>query len=287
MTRRHMYAALTCALSAMLLGCAAEEGPKKSSGAEKGEVGQTQEPSPAPESAADFIDLAEKAMAGEAGWTFAVEGKEGLTLQGQENAASFKATVQLSHAEDALHSDGLVTADDGQSTAEEVYVIGGKAYVKEAGAEWKQGPVSSPEMRNKVEDPLAALGRFRDYLKESVETVKLSRTDGTVRLRVAVESQQFAEVKDRAYVARALREFEPTAEQLRGAGVAVDEPELTVSSLEETLVLDAETFRIESHRCRFALSVPYGDDDLTYRQDVKGVNRGVFDGGIQLPAGVA
>lgn len=287
LTCRHSGVGLTLILSLALAGCAAEQDAAKPGGTRSPDVEQRQERSPEPETAGDFLDLAEEAMAGESGWTFAVRGEERLTLQGQENTASFEATLRRSQNPEALHSEGKVTDEDGASQTEEVYVVRGMAHVKEGDEGWREGPTSDPEMKNKIEDPVAAVERFRGYLKDGGDAVALTRTDGTIRLRVGIGSQQLSAVRDRGFVARAVREFEPTADQLRQAGVAVDEAQLTVSGLEETLVLDAERYRITSHRFAFGLLIPYGGDEIAYRQDVREENQGVFDGKIQLPAGVA
>lgn len=226
-------------------------------------------------------------MAEENAWTFAVTGEERLTLQGRENAASFEATVRRSQEPYALHSEGVVTGDDGAAAAEEIYVLGGTAYLKEGEAGWKQAAASEPGMRNKVEDPVAALERFTASAEGGGDAVTLKKADGTIRLSIDVDSQPLPEVRDRGAVKKALREFEPTAQQLRDAGVTVSEDGMTVAGLRQTLVLDAETYRIESHRFRFELLVPYGSGDISFVQDVREENQGTFDGGIRLPDGVA
>lgn len=121
-----------------------------------------------PETPGDFLDLAEKAMAAQHGWTFAVRGKEGLTLQGQQPSnASYTATVRRTSDPEALQSHGVIISSKGQRKPEEVFVVGGKGYVKEGDAgTWKHGALSDPVIANKVEDPVAAVQTFRTYLKQ-------------------------------------------------------------------------------------------------------------------------
>lgn len=286
MKRRHRFVGITFVLVLSVVGCGSEEGPAKPDGSESPEVKQGQGDSPKPETPADFLDLAEAAMAKEGAWTFAVNGEEQLTLQGQEKSASYEATVQRSQEPEALHQEGVVTTGEGATMAAEIYVIGGTAHIKEGEEGWKQESLSAPEAKNKIEDPVAALEQFRKYIEEPGDVVKLKRTDGAIELRVGVDSQKLSTVGERGFVKKAVREFEPTAEQLREAGVPVSEDQMTVSSLEETLVLDAETLRIRSHRFEFGLLIPYGGQGITFEQDVRAETQGVFDGRIQLPEGV-
>lgn len=117
----------------------------------------------------------------------------------------------------------------------------------------------------------------------------MTRTDdGMVELRVAVpHEQKLAEVQGRAWVKKAIREFAPTAEQLRKAGMPVDERQLTLSHLKEVLVLDATTYRITSHRFEFGLLIPYpGGKPMAFEQKVEERNHGAYEGKIALPAGL-
>jgi hypothetical protein len=241
-----------------------------------------------PKSPEDFLNLAEAAMAGESGWTFSVTGSEGLTLQGQRNAATYRATVHRGTDPEALHSKGVSTSSKGTKKSQEIYVVDGTAYVKEDGTAWKRAPASDPEMENKTEDPVAAIEEFRRYAQATGGgDVKLTETRGTVELRVARGKQKLAAVKDRAWAKKAQREFDPTAEQLRKAGVPVNKDQLTLSRLEEVLVLDAATYRLKSHRFEFGILVPYtGGGDIAYEQDVREDNQGAYAGQIELPAGV-
>lgn len=82
----------------------------------------------------------------------------------------------------------------------------------------------------------------------------------------------------------AKREFEPTAEQLREAGIPVEDAGLTLSGLEEVLLLDAKTYRIKSHCLDFGFLVPYNGQDMAFEQRVTTENQGAYDGRIELPA---
>lgn len=243
-----------------------------------------------PETPGDFLDLAEKAMAAQHGWTFAVRGKEGLTLQGQQPSnASYTATVRRTSDPEALQSHGVIISSKGQRKPEEVFVVGGKGYVKEGDAgTWKHGALSDPVIANKVEDPVAAVQTFRTYLKQGGVTLTKADSHGKVRLQVRVASpRKVPEVQDRAYVKSAVREAEPVLDQLRGAGVAVDKSQVTLSRLTETLTLDARTGKVAAHAFRFAFLIPNGGQNITYTQDVSEENRGVFGGSIALPPGVS
>ncbi|MFJ2715734.1 hypothetical protein [Streptomyces sp. NPDC087437] len=247
----------------------------------------TPEPSATPESPLDFLDLAAKAMAEEPAWTFSVKGEEGLTLQGQKNAATYRATVRRSMKPEVLRSEGVTTSSKGTRKNEEMYVADGTAYLREGDAPWKHAPVTDPEMRNKVEDPVAVVEEFRTYAKATGGDVKVTGTgDGTVELRVASGKRKLSAVADRAWAKKAKREFDPTAEQLRKAGVVVEDARLTLSGLDEVLVLDAKTYRIRSHRLDFGFLIPYGGADITFEQHVGEENQGAYAGRIELPADV-
>jgi hypothetical protein len=238
----------------------------------------------APRTPEEFLARAREAMAAEDGWTFAVKGKEGVVLQGQGSAASYTSTVRRTQDPEALHSTGTIVSK-GAGKPEEVFVVGGVGYVKEggAGAVWKKGPVSDSDIANKVEDPVDALDAFAGYGK-GVEVLK---ADGAVRLQVRVGSGLLGDLKGRPAVKKAVRELEPTLAQLRKSGVTAGGSQITLNRLDEVLVLDAKTFRVTSHRFECSFLIPYQGQSITYSQDVKEANRGVFDGDIRLPAGVS
>nr|WTB34675.1 hypothetical protein OG781_38965 [Streptomyces sp. NBC_00830] len=276
-------------LSLALAACGTGDGQSESAVSKSPETKESPKPSAAsvPESPEDFLDLAEKAMAEESVWTFSVKGQEGLTLRGQESAASYRATVRRGMAPEALHSQGVSTSSKGAKENEEIYVVDGTAYLKQGGAPWKDAPASDPEMQNKVEDPVAAIEEFRSYARAATgDEVKLTAVDGTVELRVGSDKQKLTAVRDRAWVKKAVREFDSTAEQLRTAGIPVSDAQLTLSGLEEVLVLDATTYRVKSHRFEFGFLIPYGGQNITFEQDVQQENQGTFNGKIELPAGV-
>lgn len=142
-------------------------------------------------------------------------------------------------------------------------------------------------MQNKVEDPVAAIEEFRAYARAATgDEVTLTAVDGTVELRVGSDKQKLTAVRDRAWVTKAVREFDSTAEQLRTAGIPVSDAQLTLSGLEEVLVLDATTYRVKSHRFEFGVLIPYGGQNITFEQDVQQENQGTFNGKIELPANV-
>ncbi|NBM16200.1 hypothetical protein [Streptomyces sp. GC420] len=293
MRTRFRYAAVVLPLSLSLAACGAveEDGQGESVGA--GRPGATGSSEPAegdlkgPESPEDFLDLAAKAMAEEGAWTFSVEGQEGVTLQGQKSAATYRATVRRGMEPEALHSQGASTSNKGTTKNEEIYVVDGTAYLKDGSAPWKNAPASEPEMRNKIEDPIEVIEYFREYVRTAGDDVTLNEADGTIRLRVGTDRQKLTAVRDRAWAEKARREFAPTADQLRKARIPVNDAQLTLSGLEEVLVLDAATYRIRSHRLQFGFLVPYdGGQEIVYEQDVRQRNEGAFDGKIELPAGV-
>ncbi|MEU9290834.1 hypothetical protein AB0D57_40940 [Streptomyces sp. NPDC048275] len=242
----------------------------------------------APKTPEEFLDRAREAMAAEGGWAFEVKGEEGLVLQGQESAASYTSTVRRTEHPEALHSTGTI-ASKGASEAEEVFVLGGVGYVKEGGADsvWKKGPVSDPDIANKVEDPVDALEAFESYAEAGEGAVAVVEADGEVQLQVDVEARPLAEVEDRPAVEKAVRELEPTLTQLRKSGVTAGKDQILLNRLDEVLVLDAKTFHIISHRFECSFLIPYQGQSIGYSQNVREENRGVFDGDIRLPAGVS
>ncbi|MBT2367763.1 hypothetical protein J7E88_21240 [Streptomyces sp. ISL-10] len=288
-TRPRRAALLVLPLALALAACGAEaEEPAGAGGPEAAAPSSpAPEPSEAPESAEDFLDLAEKAMAAESAWTFSVTGEEGLMLQGQKSAATYRGTVRRGMGTATLHSQGVSTSSKGKQKSEELYVIGDAGYLKEGGAAWKAVSPADPEMRNKAEDPVAVLDEFRIYAQAPGGDVKVTEAgDGTVELRVASGRQKLSAVQGRAWAKKAKREFDPTADQLREAGVPVQDAQLTLSGLEEVLVLDAKTYRIESHRLDFGFLTPYNGQDIAFEQRVGEENQGPYDGKIELPAGV-
>lgn len=241
----------------------------------------------APRTPEEFLERARKAMDAEGGWTFAVRGNERLVLQGRTSAASYTSTVRRTQDPEALHSTGTIVSK-GAGKPEEVYVVRGVGHVKEggAGAVWKKGPVSDPDIANKVEDPVDALEAFERYAKAGEGAVEVVRTGGDVRLQVHVAARRLDEVEGRPVVEKAVRELEPTLAQLRKSGVTADESQILLDRVDEVLVLDARTFRITSHRFECGFLIPYQGRTITYSQDVREENRGVFDGDIRLPEGM-
>jgi hypothetical protein len=138
-----------------------------------------------------------------------------------------------------------------------------------------------------VEDPVDALEAFESYAKGGEGAVEVVKTDDGVRLQVHVTSRRLDEVRDRPGVDKAVRELEPTLPQLRKSGVTAGDSQITLNRLDEVLVLDAKTFRFASHRFECSFLIPYQGQSMTYSQDVKEENRGVFDGDIRLPAGIS
>ncbi|MEV0176749.1 hypothetical protein AB0I00_37265 [Streptomyces sp. NPDC050803] len=278
---RGLRGALTALLvGAALTGCGAEDAPES---APTTAPSRQAAPAEQPTTAADFLDLADKAMSAQHGWTFSVRGSEGLDLGAERNSASYEATVRRTTDEPwALHSTGTSHRPSGD-VAEEVYVVDGTGYVKEGSAGWQQGPLSDPEIANKTEDPLAALDAFREYGDE----VTVVRSDGRVELRVrTASSAALPDVRDQGVVEKALREYTPTLEQLRSSGVTADESAITVERAEESVVLDARTHRITAHVFRCTFTVPYGEQTISYSQEVTERNSGPYEGTIALPEAV-
>lgn len=280
--------ALPVALTLAACGAAAEEQAGAGSPGVTVPSSTEAEPSAPPETAEDFLDLAEKAMAEESAWSFSVTGEEGLTLQGQKSAATYEGSLRRASGRVALHSQGVSTSSKGTKKNEELYVVDDAGYLKEGAAGWKAVSPADPETRNKVEDPIAVVEEFRMYAQAAGGDVQVTETDGdgTVELRVVSDEQKLSAVQDRAWAKKAKREFDPTAEQLRAAGVPVEDGQLTLSGLEEVLVLDATTHRITSHRLDFGFLIPYNGQDITFEQQVTEANQGPYQGKIELPADV-
>ncbi|MFH8928831.1 hypothetical protein [Streptomyces pristinaespiralis] len=268
-----------CGAEAEPAGAGSQETPSSPSAAPS-------EQAEAPETAEDFLDLAEKAMAEEQAWSFSVKGEEGLTSQGQKSAATYEGTVQRAVGRAALHSQGVSTSSKGKKRTEELYVVGEEGHLKEDSAEWKAVSPADPEIRNKADDPIAVIHEFRMYAQAAGGDVKVTEKDGggTVELRVTSGEQKLSAVRQRAWAEKAKREFEPTAEQLRKAGIPVDDARLNLSGLQEVLVLDAKTYRIRSHSLDFGFLIPYNGQDMAFEQQVTMENQGPYDGRIELPA---
>ncbi|MFE6759699.1 hypothetical protein ACFVDQ_39885 [Streptomyces sp. NPDC057684] len=281
-------------LCVMLAGCGAGVGGSdtakatatKQADAKVQQKAKGEAEAPAPTTPADFLDLADKAMAAEPGWTFAVKGDEALTLEEQESGASYEATVSRTGKPEALRSQGVITSSKGVQKAEKVFVVGGTTYVKEGTAAWKKGASTDPAMENKVEDSVAAIDAYRGYLKAGSKDVAVVKKGDTAELQVRIQPSSLKDIQDRAYVKPAVRELDSVLTQLQGAGVTTGKSQITLARLNETLTLDARTGRIKAHRLGFTFLIPHNGGYINYRQDVSEVNRGVFKGSISLPVGL-
>ncbi|MFF3288087.1 hypothetical protein [Streptomyces sp. NPDC003023] len=287
-TRPRRIAVLALPLALTLGACGAEaEEPAGAANPDVTASSPAAEPSAAPETAEDFLGLAEKAMEAESVWSFSVKGEEGLTLQGQKSAATYQGTVRRGMETATLHTQGVSTSSKGRKKTEELYVEGDAGYLKEGSADWKSVSPADPEMRNKADDPVAAIHEFRGYAQAVGGDVKVTETgDGTVELRVKSGEQKLSAVLDRQWAKKAKREFDPTGAQLKEQGVRFQDEELTLSGLEEVLVLDAKTYRIKSHRLEFGFLIPYSGGDIFFEQRVDEENQGPLDEKIARPAGV-
>ncbi|MGX1672146.1 hypothetical protein [Streptomyces sp. NPDC055400] len=280
-------------LCVVLAGCGAGVGgahaakptATKQADAKVQEKAKGEAKAPVPATPADFLDLADRAMAAEPGWTFAVKGDEALTLQEQESGASYEATVSRTAKPEALRSQGVITSSKGVRKAEKVFVVGGTTYVKEGTAAWQKGVSTDPAMENKVEDSVAAIDAYRGYLKAGNKDVVAVKKGDTAELQVRLQPSSLKDVQDRAYVKTAVRELDSVLSQLQAAGVATGKSRITLARLNETLTLDAGTGRIKAHRLGFTFLIPHDGGYITYRQDVSEVNRGVFKGSISRPVG--
>lgn len=118
--------------------------------------------------------------------------------------------------------------------------------------------------------------------------MKVTEADGggTVELRVTGGKQKLSAVQDASWAKKAKREFDPTAAQLREQGVPFEDGQLTLSGLDEVLVLDAKTYRIRSHRLDFGFLIPYNGQDIAFEQQVTETNQGPYEERIELPAAV-
>ncbi|GAB2860733.1 hypothetical protein GCM10027074_29810 [Streptomyces deserti] len=281
--RRAAATAVCCLLSLASAGCSGagtgrEEPPGPPSAAATA-PSRPVAPAAPPDTAEEFLARAEEAMAQEKGWTFAVEGREGLVLRGQANTATYTATVHRTTDEPwALHSTGTSVSGKGVARSEEVYVVDGTGYVKD-GTAWRHGPLTEPGIADKVEDPVAALDALRTY----ADAVRPVESAGRLELRVRTAPAALPAVRGQGVVRKALRELAPTLEQLRAAGVTAPESRIRVERAEETVALDPATYRITSHTFRCAFLIPYGDRTIRYSQDVTQRTEGRFTGSIALP----
>ncbi|QNS04512.1 hypothetical protein [Streptomyces xanthii] len=249
-----------------------------------GRPGATRAPAAAaktPRTAAQYLARARRAMAGEAGWTFAVDGRESATMSGQApSGATYTATVHRTTTPVAVEQLGSVTTSKGQRKPESVYVVDGTGHVKKNGA-WTSGPVTDPAIADAVEDPVAGLDAFAAYGKSA----KVRRSGGTVRLEVTSSGWTLADARTRPALKKAARELDPTLAQLRDAGVTATETQIRLTRSTETWELDAaHGYRVAAHRFAFTFDVPYQGGAITVKQDVRADNRGVFDGTVRLPA---
>ncbi|MBE8477466.1 hypothetical protein [Streptomyces justiciae] len=243
-----------------------------------------------PRTAEEFLAAAKATMAGEKGWTFNVRGSEDLVLQGEKNTALYTATVRRAMREPrALHSTGTIYTD-GIGKPEEIFVLDDTGYVKEggSGAAWKHGPLTDPEIGNKVEDPVAALDAFEAYAKDGGAGggISLIKSADQVELQVSTSSSKLAAVRELGVVKKAVRELNPTLKRLRAAGVTASENQITVKRVIESVVLDASTHRINAHSFQFTFLIPYSGQSIRYSQMVTESTEGAFEGAITLPAGV-
>ncbi|WP_405590664.1 hypothetical protein [Streptomyces sp. NBC_01092] len=281
---RRTFAVPAMLLAAALTGCAgaADEGKPAGSAQPTAPSRQAAPADPEPRTAAEFLARAEEAMAGQKGWTFTVKGREGLVLRGQENAATYTATVRRTTGDAwALHSTGS-TLSKGVSKPEEIYVADGTAYVKKGSDAWEHGAVTDPEFADRVEDPLAALDAFQGY----GDNVTPARTGRQVELRVRTTAGPLTGVRDQDVVQKAVRELAPTLRQLRAAGIAAPESEIAVGGVEETLVLDAATYRITTHTFKCTFLIPYDGQRIRYEQDLTERTLGTYDGTVAKPEGL-
>ncbi|WP_189313878.1 DUF6612 family protein [Streptomyces brasiliensis] len=284
---------MSVAAAVALSGCSSHAGKEKPTrpheSAQSATDGRTPHsdakarPAPQPRTAAQFVARARQGMRGEKGWTFAMRGSESVAMRGQApTAATYSGTVHRTTAPMALEQTGTITSSKGEREQELVYVVGGTGYVKQGAGAWKKGPLSDTAIADDVEDPVAELDAFAAYAKSA----EVSRTGGTVRLQVTASGWQLSAARTRPALERAVREVEPTLDQLRKAGVTATDGRITLQSFTETWDLDAaHGYRLTSHRYAFTFLVPFQGGDITMSQEVRADNRGVFTGAVALPEG--
>ncbi|MEU6652806.1 hypothetical protein ABZ904_26070 [Streptomyces sp. NPDC046900] len=239
---------------------------------------------PEPKTAAQFVARARQTMRAEKGWTFVLRGSESAIMQGQApSSATYAATVHRTTNPAALQQTGTVTTSKGVRKPDVVYVVGGTGYVKDAAEGWKKGALSDQDIANDVEDPVADLDAFAAYAKSA----GVSRTATGVRLQVSASGWQLSAARSRPALKRAVREVEPTLDQLRKAGVTATDSQITLKSFSETWDLDrTHGYRLASHRYAYTFLVPFQSGDITVSQEVRADNGGVFGGSVALPSGV-
>ncbi|WP_143060286.1 hypothetical protein [Streptomyces sp. TLI_105] len=224
------------------------------------------------------------------GWTFAVTGKESLKQTGapeeQASAASYSAVVERTGRPRALHQNGTVLSK-GKRKSEEVFAADGTGYVREGapGTPWVKGPLTDPEIAAKVEDPLAALASFTTYIERN-ERIEVTRTNGEIKLQMRIPAGRLADRAKRPAIAKAAHEFQPTLDELRAAGVTADEERIVLAGFEETLTLDARTYRMTSYRFSFGFAIPHQGRQIRYKQEFLADTRGAFTGRIEIPNAV-
>ncbi|MFF8609581.1 hypothetical protein ACF06X_27050 [Streptomyces sp. NPDC015346] len=226
-------------------------------------------------------------MDAETGWTFAVTGKESLKQsgapEGQGSAASYSATVDRTGSPEALHQSGTVLSK-GRRKAEEVFAVDGTGYVRKGapGTPWTKGPLTDPEIAAKVEDPMAALASFITYIERD-ERIEVTRAGREIKLQIRIPAGQLADRSERPAIAKAVQEFRPTLDKLRKAGVTAGEERIVLAGFEETLILDAHTYRMTSYRSSFGFTVPHEGRQLRYEQELRADTRRTFTGRIEVP----
>ncbi|TXS44031.1 hypothetical protein EAO75_29900 [Streptomyces sp. uw30] len=122
-------------------------------------------------------------MAGHKGWTFTVKGREGLVLRGQENAATYTATVRRTTGDSwALHSTGSALSK-GVRKPEEIYVADGTAYVKKGTVAWELRARTTTAPLTGVRDR----GVVQKALRELAPTLRQLRTAGVTAPEIRYE----------------------------------------------------------------------------------------------------
>ncbi|MEU0404938.1 hypothetical protein ABZ318_32940 [Streptomyces sp. NPDC006197] len=287
MKSRLLWSAAGLVVLAAVTGCRTQQAPGPGTGSVEASAPATGAPEPSGNGAADLLARAEAAMDAQPGWTFAVTGEESLKQTGapedQGSAASYSATVERTGRPEALHQSGSVLSK-GERKAEEVFAAGGTGYVREGGpgARWTKGPLTDAEIAAKVEDPLAVLADFTTYIERG-ERIEVARTGGEIKMRMRIPAAYLDDRTKRPAVAKAAQEFRPTLDKLRKAGVTVGEERIVLAGFEETLTLDARTYRMTSCRSSFGFALPHEGRQIRYGQDLRFDTRGVFTGPIEVP----
>ncbi|MER7174566.1 hypothetical protein [Streptomyces mesophilus] len=275
-------------------GCA-EEGATAGSAVEaSGAPGSSVAPK-VPKTAGEFLARAREAMAAEPGWTFTVNGTESLALSGSDepNRASYTAEGRWTGAPQVLRADGTITSGEGGEGGElrvQSYVVDGTGHFREGVKAWEKGPVTEPENAAKVEDPMAQVASFEEYVSSpadpEADEVRVVTRGDEVRLQVEFGQQSLAGRAKSPALDKAGLEFDPTLAQLKEQGVAAAPDDIVLRDLDEQLVLDARTYQVKSHWIAFSFVLPYQGRQITYTQEVRQEIGGTFAGAIELPAGV-